>query len=185
MKHNYEDFIFFAQAFEEMNHFEFDENFIQQVGDCYYYDATYRDNDNYKTNVRIQYNQIDGEITWEVNDGWEDAYQELKELYGSLNLIRHPDLRNQVCRLELTEKEVNQNLYIITLICWNNPFVYVIVGENQEQAEQAAIRKLKEEVTTEDQSVNEEEDIAVDWDMSFPVSFASDIYKKQYPVSFK
>lgn len=47
----------------------------------YFYDATYRDESNYKTNVRIHFDGLAGEITWEIADGWEDAYTEIDELY--------------------------------------------------------------------------------------------------------
>ena len=84
MKRTYEDFIDFARAFEEQNCFDFNDQELQQPDPArplFYYDATYRDESNYKTNVRIHFDGLAGVITWEIADGWEDAYTEIEELY--------------------------------------------------------------------------------------------------------
>lgn len=84
MKRTYQEFIDFVRAFEEQNNFDFNEQELQQEDPeqpLYFYDATYRDESNYKTNVRIHFDGLAGEITWEIADGWEDAYTEIDELY--------------------------------------------------------------------------------------------------------
>lgn len=180
MKNTYPDFINFVRTFEELNHFEFDEKEVQVLGDGqFFYDATYRDNDNYKTNVRIQFDAKGSEITWEVADGWEDAYQELEEIYGSLKLLKNPDVRNQSCRVFVENESKYSTIYLITLLCWGSHYVYVIAGENQRQAEQAAITQFKAEMFTEEQWADDV-DIVVDWEMTFPLSYATDIHGRQY-----
>lgn len=81
----YTDYVLFCRAFQQLNFFEFDEKDIQvQTGEnpCYTYDATFRDESNYKTNVLIIF---DGSaISWEVGDGWDDALAEISELYDTL-----------------------------------------------------------------------------------------------------
>ncbi|BFH18209.1 hypothetical protein J6TS7_29550 [Paenibacillus dendritiformis] len=181
MKNTYPDFIFFARTFEEMNHFEFDEKAVQVSGeDQYYYDATYRDNSNYKTNVRIQFDAKDGEITWEVADGWKDAYQELEDVYRSVMLLKNPDVRNQACHIFAEyESFKNSSLYVITLFCWDRYYVYVMIGEKQSLAEEAAIAAFKDDMFDENRWADDE-DIVVDWEMSFPISFVRDTRGKQY-----
>lgn len=87
MKRTYQDFIDFARAFEEQNYFEFHEQELQQPDPerpLYFYDATYRDESNYKTNVRIHFDGLAGVITWQITDGWEDAETEIKALYRQM-----------------------------------------------------------------------------------------------------
>jgi hypothetical protein len=85
MKRTYQEFTAFARAFAEQNCFDFDETELQQQPDpvhpMFFYDATYRDESNYKTNVRIHFDGLAGVITWEVSDGWEDAESEIETLY--------------------------------------------------------------------------------------------------------
>ncbi|MGG2201861.1 hypothetical protein, partial [Paenibacillus validus] len=84
MKRTYQDFIDFARAFEEQNCFDFNEQELQQPDPArplFFYDATYRDESNYKTNVRIYFDGLAGVITWEIADDWEDADTEIGTLY--------------------------------------------------------------------------------------------------------
>ncbi|EJW13814.1 hypothetical protein M5X00_13085 [Paenibacillus alvei] len=78
-----EDFIIFTKAYVELNHFDFVQEDIMQPDPEimeFYYNATYRDEDNYKSNVRIMLDS-DGSISWEVMYGWEDAEEEIEELF--------------------------------------------------------------------------------------------------------
>lgn len=86
MKQTYQDFIDFSRAFEEQNCFEFTGEIQQPDPErpLFFYDATYRDEGNYKTNVQIQFDGAAGVITWEIAGGWEDAEMEIRELYRQL-----------------------------------------------------------------------------------------------------
>lgn len=88
----YQDYVFFCKAFQEWNHFDFEEHDIQrQPGEppTFSYDATFRDESNYKTNVRIMF---DGTvITWAIADGWEDAHEEISALYDSMMELKASD----------------------------------------------------------------------------------------------
>jgi hypothetical protein len=84
MKRTYQEFIDFSRAFVEQNCFDFNEQELQQPDlalPLFVYDATYRDESNYKTNVRIHFDELAGVITWEIADGWEDADTEIEALY--------------------------------------------------------------------------------------------------------
>lgn len=82
MKLTYQNFLQFCSKFEELNEFEFEEESVQNSNDnpkeCYY-DATYRDECNYKSNVRIFF--LEGSVRWEVAAGWDEAYEELDRIY--------------------------------------------------------------------------------------------------------
>ncbi|MVP02151.1 hypothetical protein [Paenibacillus lutrae] len=87
MKFTYQDFIAFARAFEEQNCFDFCENEVRQADReewLFFYDATFRDESNYKTNVCIQFNELSGEIGWDIGGGWDDAIREIEILYQQL-----------------------------------------------------------------------------------------------------
>ncbi len=87
MKRTYEEFIEFVKAFEEQNCFEFDEEVVEQPDPMlpvFSYDATFRDEANYKTSVLISFNGLVGEITWEVTAGWADAVNEIEVLYDNM-----------------------------------------------------------------------------------------------------
>ncbi|RRJ54580.1 hypothetical protein EHV15_33760 [Paenibacillus oralis] len=85
----YPDYVFFCKAFQEWNLFDFEESDIkQEPGETpsYTYDATFRDESNYKTNVVISF---DGAaITWAIADGWEDAHEEINTLYDSMMQLK-------------------------------------------------------------------------------------------------
>lgn len=100
MKQTYYDFIDFARAFEEQNCFDFNEQELQQPDPArplFFYDATYRDESNYKTNVRIHFDGLAGVITWEIADSWEDADTEIEALYRQMFEKKH--------RQQLAEKD--------------------------------------------------------------------------------
>lgn len=82
MKQSYQDFIHFCKSFQVQNEFGFNEQEIKSDRDGYYFDATYRDESNYKSNVRIYF--IQGNIGWHVTEGWEDAYQEINFLFKTM-----------------------------------------------------------------------------------------------------
>ncbi|MEX1030280.1 MAG: hypothetical protein WDZ91_09605 [Paenibacillaceae bacterium] len=82
MGKSFQDYLKFCRRFQEQNEFEFNEHhLVKPTEDKAYhsYDATYRDDGNYKTNVELRY---DGRaITWELEEGWHDAHVELSRLY--------------------------------------------------------------------------------------------------------
>lgn len=83
MELTFQDFIQICTHFEEQNHFEFDRDQVKissSYPKCFYYDATYRDEHNYKTSVRIYFQ--DNEIEWETP--WEDAHDQISELFDML-----------------------------------------------------------------------------------------------------
>ncbi|MGG1938308.1 hypothetical protein ABFY57_00795 [Paenibacillus polymyxa] len=81
----YADFITFCRTFQEYNAFDFEESEVIKVSKkppVYTYNAIFRDNSNYKTNVVIT---LDARgITWQIADGWEDANEELSTIYDAL-----------------------------------------------------------------------------------------------------
>ncbi|MBV6717163.1 hypothetical protein [Paenibacillus chitinolyticus] len=83
-KLDYRDFICFCKAFEDHNQNCFDKEAISRNDENkdYFYDALYRDRHNYKSIVRIYWESSD--IRWEVFEGWDDAYEELEDLYEQL-----------------------------------------------------------------------------------------------------
>lgn len=83
MEMQFQDFIDFCRRVEEKNQNEFDPNAIKTFSfnpNHFYYDATYRDEFNYKTNIRIYWE--DSEISWET--AWSDADDDLTDLYSEM-----------------------------------------------------------------------------------------------------
>ncbi len=80
-----QEYIAFCRKFQEQNEFDYNETKVFEPSDekAYHsYDATYRDEGNYKTNVEIRF---DGQvITWELEEGWHDAHIELTRLYDDM-----------------------------------------------------------------------------------------------------
>ena len=75
-----EQFVQFCKAFDETNAFDFDENAVEEIGpNKYRYCTTYRDEHNYKSPVELR--MEDGIVSWDVQFGWDDAYEEIEDLY--------------------------------------------------------------------------------------------------------
>lgn len=116
MKRTYQDFIDFARTFEEQNHFDFSEAAIEQIESIhpiYAYDATYRDESNYKSNVRITYNGFTGAIEWNVAEGWQDAIDEIEALYEQM-FEKHIEKQLDLLCSRLTRKESDR--YLLQLL---------------------------------------------------------------------
>lgn len=96
----YPEFVFFCEAFQRLNHFEFEPNDMKiQQGEgrlLYIYEGMFRDNSNYKTLVELIYDGRD--ILWGIADGWEDADDELRTLYDALVIMKGGD--GSACRVQ-------------------------------------------------------------------------------------
>ncbi|PDO09227.1 MAG: hypothetical protein BLM47_13770 [Candidatus Reconcilbacillus cellulovorans] len=80
IKFTREHFIEFCKAFDEANCFDFDEKSVEEIGpDTYRYCSIYRDKDNYKSSVEFRLEN--GIVSWDVEYGWEDAYEEIQDIY--------------------------------------------------------------------------------------------------------
>ncbi|EJW14314.1 hypothetical protein M5X00_23205 [Paenibacillus alvei] len=78
---SYNDFVIFVRAFQEMNFCDFKQEEIQNPYPNWYdYDATYRDEYNYKTTVEFCLSD-DGDITWGIWFPCKDAEDEIEELF--------------------------------------------------------------------------------------------------------
>lgn len=81
MKMTFDQFICFAQTFQENNCFDFSKEAITETEPgVFSYNACFRDSSNFKSPVTLTYNLADGEIRWDVYEGWEEAYEELESL---------------------------------------------------------------------------------------------------------
>ncbi|MFS0728356.1 hypothetical protein [Paenibacillus sp. 1P07SE] len=82
----YPEFVFFCEAFQRLNHFDFDPvDIVAELKEDqthYTYEGMYRDESNYKSHVELTY---DGEdVRWNIAMGWEDADGELCALYDAM-----------------------------------------------------------------------------------------------------
>ncbi|MBJ6361761.1 hypothetical protein ACFOQM_10740 [Paenibacillus sp. GCM10012307] len=85
MKISKEQFIQFVHAFEDQNQFEYDDTALLQPNENQIvYHATYRDESNYKSDVKFSLDVPSGEVNWEVAYGWNDAYEEIDALYHQM-----------------------------------------------------------------------------------------------------
>ncbi|QQZ64548.1 hypothetical protein JI735_34505 (plasmid) [Paenibacillus sonchi] len=87
----YQEFVFFCEAFQTLNHFDFDPEEVlskheEGRGRLHIYECLYRDNNNYKTIVELTYDGDD--IAWGIGDGWGDADDELSALYDALLILK-------------------------------------------------------------------------------------------------
>lgn len=68
----YQEFVFFCEAFQTLNHYDFDPEEVlskQEEGrGLHIYECLYRDGSNYKTLVELTYDGDD--IAWGIGDGW-------------------------------------------------------------------------------------------------------------------
>ncbi|MNW32226.1 hypothetical protein D3C74_91660 [compost metagenome] len=83
MELTFQDFIQICTHFEAQNQAEFDRDRVQMSSfypQKFFYDATFRDENNYKTFVRIHFYK--NKIEWDT--GWEDAHDAIFQLFEML-----------------------------------------------------------------------------------------------------
>jgi len=74
-----DQFLSFCKLVDEANHFDFAPDQFHESGSSCRYETVYRDSNNYKSPVTFRLD--DGAVSWDVQYGWEDAYEEIEELY--------------------------------------------------------------------------------------------------------